>query len=157
MQHEWGLVQTRRIGTCVTGKKTKNKGGKNVLEVIRDGLFQPEGIVGGRDASADLVVALGPLVAVLLGDERVAEVEEHPSHAYEAVQPRHGLPDEEGDPDSFEDGRDPPHVDDVGAEELAEAAVEAEHGDSEQEGEEDELYNEIACRNGHREKRRSIE
>ncbi len=73
-----------------------------LLEIIRNGFLQAERVVGRRDAVADLVVAFRPFVAILLGYERVAEVEEHPGDADDAVDAADGLSDEQGDADALQ-------------------------------------------------------
>lgn len=68
---------------------------KILLEVIGNSLLQAERIISRLRAAAYLLVAFGPFVAILLSDERIAEVEEHPGHADDAVDAADGLADKE--------------------------------------------------------------
>lgn len=82
---------------------------------------------------------------VLLGDERVPEVHEHPTDTDDAVQPNHGLCDEQGHTDALEEWRDPPHVDDPGAELLAETLLEREQWQPDDQAQQEELQDEVGA------------
>ena len=73
-----------------------------LLEVIRNGVLQAERVVCRMDAVADLVETFRPLVAVFLCYKRIAEVEEHPGHADDAVDAADGLPDEQSDANALQ-------------------------------------------------------
>ena len=62
-----------------------------LLEIVGDGVFEAERIIGGGHASADSLVALGPLIAILLGDERITKVEEHPRDTHDTVKAQNRL------------------------------------------------------------------
>ena len=73
-----------------------------LLEVIRNGVLQAERVVCRMDAVADLVETFRPLVAVFLCYKGIAEVEEHPGHADDAVDAADGLPDEQSDANALQ-------------------------------------------------------
>ena len=77
-----------------------------LLEVIGNGFFQTERIVGRLWAAAYLFVAFRPFVTILLGYERITEVEEHPGHSDDAVNSADGLTDEQSDADSLKERDD---------------------------------------------------
>lgn len=58
----------------------------NLLEIIRNSVFETERVVGRWHTSTDLIVAFSPFVAILLSNERVAEVEEHPCDTHDSVK-----------------------------------------------------------------------
>ncbi len=87
-------THTQKLAREKTTASQKIEPSCNSLEVVGNGLLETKGVIGGRWAAADLFGTPGPLVRVLLGDERIAEVEEHPGDTHDAVHTLHGLGDE---------------------------------------------------------------
>ena len=52
--------------------------------------------------SGDVLLAAGPLVRLVDGDEAVAEVDEHPGGDDDGVHPRHPLHQHQGHPNTLE-------------------------------------------------------